>query len=80
MILPAVGRHETRTGEKPMELITLSHSDSSWLGDVVRTERIYDAGFAGTLAAAGVTACSCIQREVHLLGRGCGSLFLYESS
>lgn len=32
MILPAVGRHETRTGEKPMELITVSHSDSSWLG------------------------------------------------
>ena len=30
MILPAVGRHETRTGEKPMELITVSHSDSSF--------------------------------------------------
>ena len=84
MILPAVGRHETRTGEKPMELITLSQHSAIRIvpgsGDVVRTERIYDAGFAGTLAAAGVTACSCIQREVHLLGRGCGSLFLYESS
>ena len=109
MILPAVGRHETRTGEKPMELITVSHSDSSFKeetargarhrlpdraehenhashdgsslsGDVVRTEQICDAGLTGTLAAAGVTACSCIQREVHLLGRGCGSLFLHESS
>ena len=109
MILPAVGRHETRTGEKPMELITVSHSDSSFKeetargakhnlpyrsehenhashdgsslsGDVVQTEQIYEAGFAGTLAAAGVTACSCIQREVHLLGRGCGSLFLHEFS
>ena len=29
MVLPAVGRHETRTGEMPMELITVSHSDSS---------------------------------------------------
>ena len=82
MILPAVGRHETRTGEKPMELITVSHPDSSKPGGrgANKATPNYDAGSTGTLAAAGVTACSCIQREVHLLGRGCGSLFLYESS
>ena len=65
MVLPAVGRHETRTGETPMELITVSHPDSSLLGGRGANKAKSHAADAA-VADAGVKACICIWREVHL--------------
>ena len=65
MVLPAVGRHETRTGEMPMELITVSHPDSSLLGGR-GANKAKDYAADAAVADAGVKACICIWREVHL--------------
>ena len=65
MILPAVGRHETRTGEKPMELITVSHPDSSLLGGR-GANKAKDHAADAAVADAGVKACICIWREARL--------------
>ena len=75
MILPAVGRHETRTGEMPMELITVSHPDSSLLGGRGANKAKSHAADAA-VADAGVKACICIWREARLQQRRWGSLLL----
>ena len=65
MVLPAVGRHETRTGEMPMELITVSHPDSSLLGGR-GANKAKDHAADAAVADAGVKACICIWREARL--------------
>ncbi len=68
MVLPAVGRHETRTDEMPMELITVSHPDSSQLGGRGANKAKSHAANAA-LADAGVKAGICIWREARLQQR-----------
>ena len=76
MVLPAVGRHETRTGEMPMELITVSHPDSSLLGGrgANKAKRYFAVDTAWQMQVS--KPASVLRREVHLCGAGEAPSFL----
>ena len=79
MVLPAVGRHETRTGEMPMELITVSHPDSSLLGG--RGSNKAKTYFAVDTAKQMQVSkpASVLRREVHPYGSGEAPYFFAKS-